>query len=72
MDKDDTSKVSFITDFGVFCYLVIAFGLENAGATYQRLVNKIFKDLIGKTMEVYIDDMKNDGGVYRRHASQKP
>ena len=45
MDKDDTSKVSFITDFGVFCYLVMAFGLKNAGATYQRLVNKIFKDL---------------------------
>ena len=57
MDKDDTSKVSFITDFGVFCYLVMAFGLKNAGATYQRLVNKIFKDLIGKTMEVYVDDM---------------
>ena len=57
MDKDDTSKVSFITDFGVFCYLVMAFGLKNAGATYQRLVNKIFKNLIGKMMEVYVDDM---------------
>ena len=33
------------------------FGLKNAGATYQRLVNKIFKDQIGKTMEVYVDDM---------------
>ena len=54
---DDTSKVSFKTDFGVFYYLVMAFGLKNAGATYQRLVNKIFKHLIGKTMEVYVDDM---------------
>ena len=35
----------------------MAFGLKNAGATYQRLVNKIFKHLIGKTMEVYVDDM---------------
>ena len=33
------------------------FGLKNAGAMYQRLVNKMFKEQIGKTMEVYIDDM---------------
>ena len=33
------------------------FGLKNVGATYQRLVNKIFHDLLGKTMKVYIDDM---------------
>lgn len=33
------------------------FGLKNAGATYQRLVNKIFKDQIGLNMEVYVDDM---------------
>ena len=57
MHKDDTSKVSFRTDFSVFCYLVIAFGLKNTGATYQRLVNKIFKHLIGKTMEFYVDDI---------------
>ena len=57
MDKNDVPKVSFITDFGVFCYLVMTFGLKNAGATYQRLANKMFKHLIGKTMEVYVDDM---------------
>ena len=33
------------------------FGLKNAGATYQRLVNKLFKQQIGKSMEVYVDDM---------------
>ena len=32
-------------------------GLKNAGSTYQRLVNRMFADLLGKTMEVYIDDM---------------
>ena len=36
---------------------VMAFGLKNAGATYQRLVNQMFKDQLGDTMEVYIDDM---------------
>ena len=33
------------------------FGLKNAGATYQRLVNRIFAEQLGDTMEVYIDDM---------------
>ena len=33
------------------------FGLKNAGATYQRLVTKIFRPLLGNTMEAYIDDM---------------
>ncbi|KAL0404170.1 UNVERIFIED_CONTAM: hypothetical protein Sradi_2057800 [Sesamum radiatum] len=33
------------------------FGLKNSGATYQRLVNKAFKHMIGRNMEVYIDDM---------------
>ena len=33
------------------------FGLKNIGATYQRLVNRMFKDLIGKSIEVYVDDM---------------
>ena len=57
MHKNDIPKVSFITDLGVYCYLVMVFGLKNAGEIYQRLVNKIFAHLIGKTMEVYVDDM---------------
>ena len=57
IDKHDTPKLSFITDQGLYYYIVLPFGLKNAGATYQRLVSKIFKYLIGKTMEVYVDDM---------------
>lgn len=42
----------------VSCHrLLMPFGLKNAGATYQRLVNKMFADQLGKTMEVYVDDM---------------
>ncbi|KAI5329272.1 hypothetical protein L3X38_028669 [Prunus dulcis] len=57
MHKDDKAKTSFIIERGTYCYKVMPFGLKNAGATYQRLVNKIFKEQIGKTMEVYVDDM---------------
>ena len=35
----------------------MSFGFKNAGATYQYLVNMLFKEQIGKTMEVYVDDM---------------
>ena len=35
----------------------MSFGLKNARATYQCLVNNIFRDLIGKSMEVYVDDL---------------
>ena len=57
MHPDDQEKMAFITERGIFCYKVMPFGLKNAGATYQRLVNKMFADYLGDTMEVYIDDM---------------
>ena len=53
----DVEKTSFIMERGLYCYKVMPFGLKNARATYQRLVNKMFKETIGKTMEVYINDM---------------
>ena len=57
MHPPNVEKTSFVTERGLYCYKVMPFGLKNAGATYPTLVNKIFKELIGKTMEVYIDDM---------------
>ena len=57
MDPDDQEKTSFVTVQGTYCYRVMPFGLKNAGATYQRLVNRMFQKHIGTTMEVYIDDM---------------
>ena len=57
MDPDDQEKTSFVTARGTYCYRVMPFGLKNAGATYQRLVNRMFQKQIGTTMEVYIDDM---------------
>ena len=57
MHEDDKAKTSFIIEMGTYCYKVMHFGLKNGRATYQRLVNKIFKEQISKIMEVYIDDM---------------
>ena len=57
MDEADQEKTSFITSQGLFCYKVIPFGLKNAGATYQMLVNHMFHPQIGRNVEVYVDDM---------------
>ncbi|XP_034202236.1 uncharacterized protein LOC117617090 [Prunus dulcis] len=57
MHPPDSEHTAFITDKGLYCYNVMPFGLKNAGATYQRLVNKIFAGYIGNIMEVYVDDM---------------
>ena len=57
MDPDDQEKTSFVIGQGTYCYRVMPFELKNAGATYQRLVNKMFQKQIGISMEVYIDDM---------------
>ncbi|XP_072060244.1 uncharacterized protein [Arachis hypogaea] len=57
MYQPNEEKIAFITPGGTYCYKVMPFGLKNAGATYQRLMNKIFSDLTGKTVEVYVDDI---------------
>ncbi|XP_050222507.1 uncharacterized protein LOC126672596 [Mercurialis annua] len=57
MASEDREKTAFVTDQGLFCYRTMPFGLKNAGATYQRLVNSIFRDQIRKHMEVYVNNM---------------
>ena len=57
MNEEDQEKTTFVTSQGLYCYKVMPFGLKNAGATYQRLVNQIFSRQIGRNMEVYVDDM---------------
>ncbi|KAL1206462.1 RNA-directed DNA polymerase-like protein [Cardamine amara subsp. amara] len=57
MNPDDQEKTSFITDKGIYCYIVMPFGLKNVGATYQRLINRMFDKKSGTTMKFYIDDL---------------
>ena len=57
MAEEDQEKSSFITSQGLYCYKVMPFGLKNAGATCQRLENKMFSKQIARNMEVYVDDM---------------
>ncbi|KAI3715634.1 hypothetical protein L6452_22620 [Arctium lappa] len=57
MHHDDQEKKTFMTDKGIYCYKVMPFGVKNARSTYRRLVNKMFKEHLGDTMEVYINDM---------------
>ena len=53
----DYLKTSFITKWGVYCYLVMPFGLKNVGATYQRMATALLYDMIHKEIEVYVDEM---------------
>lgn len=57
MHKSEQDKITFITGHGLYYYTRMPFGLKNAGATYQCLINHMFNSQIGRTMEVYIDDM---------------
>ncbi|CAA0814797.1 Unknown protein, partial [Striga hermonthica] len=54
---EDQSKVSFVTSKGTYCYVVMPFGLKNEGATYQRLMDRMFEPQIGQNVEVYVDDI---------------
>jgi hypothetical protein len=57
MKESGQLATSFITPFGMFCYVTMPFGLRNAGATYQRCMQHVFGDHIGRTVEAYVDDI---------------
>jgi hypothetical protein len=54
---DDEDKTAFITPLGIYCYMVMTFGLKNAEATYQKAIQKCLKTRIGKNVEAYVDDV---------------
>ncbi|XP_022875582.1 uncharacterized protein LOC111394024 [Olea europaea var. sylvestris] len=67
--EEDQEKTSFMADLAIYCYRVMLFGLKNAGAIYQRLISKVFADLIGKNIEAYVDDMVVKSKKVERHIS---
>ena len=57
LKESDQLATSFITPFGMYCYVTMPFGLRNAGATYQRCMLHMFGKHIGSTVEAYVDDI---------------
>jgi hypothetical protein len=57
MKESDQLVTSFITPFGMYCYVTMLFGLRNAGATYQRCMQHVFREHIGPTVKAYVDDI---------------
>jgi len=54
MQTPDEDKIAFTTGRAIYCYNVMPFGLRNIRATFQQMINQIFKELIENTIEVYV------------------
>lgn len=57
MAPRDMTKTTFITEWRIYCYTVMPFGLKNMGATYQRMATALSHDIMHNEVEVYVDDM---------------
>jgi ubiquitin len=57
LNPDNEDKTMFITPHDIYCYKVMTFGLKNAGATYQKAIQKCLKSQIGRNIEAYVDDV---------------
>ena len=67
MALDDQEKTAFVTPIGNYHYKVMPFGLKNAESTYQRMMTRMFESLLGKNIEIYIDDMVVKSKVISEH-----
>ena len=50
-------KTAFITQYRIFEWLVLPLGLTNAPATFQKLMNSVFSDMLDERLFVYLDDL---------------
>jgi len=69
MAEEDIPKSAFRCSghVGLFEWIVMTFGLKNAGATYERAMNFIFHEFIDKIVEIYIDDVVVKSGDFAKH-----
>ena len=67
--QDDQERTTFVTPMGNYHYKVMPFGLKNAGATYQKMMTRMFEPQLGKTIEIYIDDMVINSKAKSEHVS---
>ena len=66
---DNQERTTFVTPIGNYHYKVMPFGLKNAGATYQRMMTRMFESQLGKNIEIYIDDMVVKSKVESEHVN---
>jgi ribonuclease HI len=57
MSREDRKHTTFVTVDGLYCYVFMPYGLNNALPTFVRAMSKTFGDLIWDKVEVYVDDI---------------
>jgi len=70
MAEEDKAKTAFATKYGFFEFNVMSFGLTNAPATFQRLMEKILRDLQWKTLVLYLDDVVIFAETFNDHLTR--
>ena len=69
MYPKDECKTTFMTELSCYCYILMHFGLKNAGATYQRLMDRVFAPIVGQSVQAYMDDMVVTSLVKDQHVA---
>ena len=64
---ENQEKTTFISSDANYHNIMMPFGLKNVGATYQQMMTRMFRDMIRRTVEVYIDDMVVKSKLEARH-----
>ena len=69
MHPMDECKTVFMTKLSCYCYTVMPFGLKNARATYQRLMDRVLAPMIERNVQAYVDDMVVTSQVKDQHVT---